>query len=246
MEVAGLDALETSIVQPESFWRRAWGRDVAQDGRHRDRVRGVAAGRVGWKPSYVLPGPIAVLGRLAEDSRRPSCGHAIAITLRRGAYGFAVAIVIGVTIGALVSPVRGPPGGHRVADHRAPDHALDRLVPARDPAVQAHRGGDHVRGRPRRRPVDRQRPDPRHRPHPAGAPPRRAGARRTRPRRVPPRDPAGGDAVVRRRAQERLGVRVAVADGRRAARRDRVHVVARVPAPGQPGAGRTPRACWRS
>ena len=39
-----------------------------------------------------------------------------------------------------------------------PDDAVDRVVPARDPAVQAHRGGDHVRRRARRGAVDRQRP----------------------------------------------------------------------------------------
>ena len=54
-------------------------------------------------PDYVLPGPIAVLGRLAEEMQTPEMWAAIATTLRRGAYGFAVAIVIGVTIGALVS-----------------------------------------------------------------------------------------------------------------------------------------------
>ena len=53
-------------------------------------------------------------------------------------------------------------------------HAVDRLVPARDPAVQALRGRDPLRRRARRRAVDRERPHQRHRPHPAAAAARRA------------------------------------------------------------------------
>ena len=67
---------------------------------------------------------------------------------------------------------------HRLADHRAADDAVDRVVPARDPALRAERGRDLLRRRARRGAVDRQRPHQRHRPHPADPAARRARARR--------------------------------------------------------------------
>ena len=57
----------------------------------------------GWKPEYALPGPRAVLARLWEDLQTAELWEAIGITLRRGVWGFAIAIVIGVVVGALVS-----------------------------------------------------------------------------------------------------------------------------------------------
>jgi len=104
VEVAGLDALETSLIQRESLARRIWAATWPKA-----IALGIAFGVwqvVVWLkiwPSYVLPGPIAVLGRLAEELQTPEMWAAIATTLRRGAYGFAVAIVIGTAIGALVS-----------------------------------------------------------------------------------------------------------------------------------------------
>ena len=206
VEVAGLDALETSLVQRESLARRAVGRDLAQGRRDRDRVRGLAAGRVA--------GDLAVLRAARADRRARAAGrgapdardvgrhrdHAASrgLRLRRGDRHRHHDRRPG-------QPVRGAPGRHRVADHGAPDHAVDRLVPPRDPAVQAHRGGDHLRGRAGRRPVDRQWPDPRHRPHPAGAPPGRAGAGRAGHRGVPARDPAGGDALASSRGSRTAG-----------------------------------------
>ena len=104
VEVAGLDALETPLVQRPSLARRAWASIWPKA-----MAIGIAFGvwqLVVWLeiwPEYVLPGPIAVLQRLAEDLQTPEMWAAIFTTLRRGAYGFTVAIVIGVTIGALVS-----------------------------------------------------------------------------------------------------------------------------------------------
>jgi NitT/TauT family transport system permease protein len=106
-EVAGLDALETPLVKPESFWRRAWAATWP-------KVAALAIAFTawelvvlsGWKPVYVLPSPIDVLDRLVTELQTVELWQAIAITLRRGLWGFALAIVIGVAIGAAVSRFR--------------------------------------------------------------------------------------------------------------------------------------------
>ena len=59
----------------------------------------------GWKPDYVLPGPAAVLGRLAEDLRHADFYVGVAITLRRALIGYAIAVAIGSTVGILVARV---------------------------------------------------------------------------------------------------------------------------------------------
>ena len=59
----------------------------------------------GWKPDYVLPGPAAVLGRLAEDLRHADFYVGVAITLRRALIGYAIAVAIGSAVGILVARV---------------------------------------------------------------------------------------------------------------------------------------------
>lgn len=103
-EVAGLDALETRAVGRESLGRRAWAALWP-------KALALFIALTVWQvvvwlriwPEYVLPGPIAVFQRLAADLATPQMWGAILTTLRRGAYGFAVAIVIGTAIGVLVS-----------------------------------------------------------------------------------------------------------------------------------------------
>ena len=104
VEVAGLDALETPLVQRPSLARRAWA-SLWPKALAIAIAFGVWAAVVlmGIWPEYVLPGPIAVLQRLAEGLQTPELWGAILTTLRRGAWGFAVAIVIGTAIGVLVS-----------------------------------------------------------------------------------------------------------------------------------------------
>jgi NitT/TauT family transport system permease protein len=106
-EVAGLDALEAPIVRPESIWRRAWAATWP-------KVAAIAIAFTawelvvlsGWKPTYVLPSPIDVLDRLITEIQTVELWQAIGITLRRGLWGFVLAIVIGVAIGAAVSRFR--------------------------------------------------------------------------------------------------------------------------------------------
>jgi NitT/TauT family transport system permease protein len=60
----------------------------------------------GWQPEYVLPGPVPVIQALWEGLSTGTLVHATAVTLERAAFGFGVALVIGVLVGALVSRVR--------------------------------------------------------------------------------------------------------------------------------------------
>src|SRR6266567_7746358 len=59
----------------------------------------------GWRPDYVLPGPLPVFQRLSEDLSRPDFYVGVAITLRRALVGYAVAIAIGSAVGLLVARV---------------------------------------------------------------------------------------------------------------------------------------------
>lgn len=59
----------------------------------------------GWKPDYVLPGPLPVLTKLVEDLKDSSFYGGVAITLRRALIGYALAVVIGTTVGILVARV---------------------------------------------------------------------------------------------------------------------------------------------
>ena len=138
----------------------------------------------GWKPEYVLPGPrrrrrLAV-GHHRRRARAPGRGDHVPAGDRR------LRRVDRHRCRHRPRRVqledRAP--GDRLDDHRHPDDAVDRLVPAGHRAVPARRGGDPLRRHPRRRPGDRQRADHRHRPRPSAAAPRRAGDRRPR-RRAP-------------------------------------------------------------
>ena len=127
----------------------------------------------GWRPEYVLPAPATVFERLGELIADGTVFEALKVTGERALYGYAAALVIGVVLGSLVASskiIRSAVGSH---DHRAADDAVDRLVPARHPALPAVRTGHHVRGRARCRTVDRQRSDHRRRPCTADAPARR-------------------------------------------------------------------------
>ncbi len=57
----------------------------------------------GWRPEYVLPPPATVFRRLGELIADGTVGSALVTTLERAAYGFTLALVIGIVIGGLVS-----------------------------------------------------------------------------------------------------------------------------------------------
>jgi NitT/TauT family transport system permease protein len=105
-ELAGLDALEVPVAPRESRGRRLWSATWP-------KLMATGLGLLiwqlvvwsGWKPEYVLPGPVAVFETLAEMIADGVVGEAIVITMQRAIIGFAIAIVIGVIVGSLVARV---------------------------------------------------------------------------------------------------------------------------------------------
>jgi NitT/TauT family transport system permease protein len=56
-----------------------------------------------WRPDYLLPGPVAVFGRLGQDLRDADLYSALLTTGTRAAVGFALALVLGLVLGLAVS-----------------------------------------------------------------------------------------------------------------------------------------------
>lgn len=109
-ELAGLDNLELADAargdrhrRAARLWAAAWPKLAAV-------VLGVALWQLvvwtHWKPEYVLPGPRAVFSELWGGLRDGSLLDALGITARRALAGFALAIVVGLPLGAVVSQVR--------------------------------------------------------------------------------------------------------------------------------------------
>jgi NitT/TauT family transport system permease protein len=59
----------------------------------------------GWKPDYVLPGPLPVFQRLSQDLSHADFYMGAAITLRRALIGYAIAVAIGSMVGILVARI---------------------------------------------------------------------------------------------------------------------------------------------
>jgi NitT/TauT family transport system permease protein len=59
----------------------------------------------GWRPDYVLPGPLPVFQRLAQDLSLPDFYAGVGVTLRRALVGYAIAVVIGSALGLLIARV---------------------------------------------------------------------------------------------------------------------------------------------
>jgi len=81
---------------------------------------GLAAWQVvvwsGWKPDYVLPGPVPVFQRLAEDLSQPAFYVGVGATMRRALVGYSIAVAIGCTLGLLVArvPILRKAVGHAI------------------------------------------------------------------------------------------------------------------------------------
>ncbi len=60
----------------------------------------------GWRPEYVLPAPATVFQRLGELIADGTVASALVTTAERAAYGFSMALVIGVVVGSMVSSSR--------------------------------------------------------------------------------------------------------------------------------------------
>jgi NitT/TauT family transport system permease protein len=105
-EVAGLDALDAFDAGPPRrarLWRSSWPKLAAV-------VLGLGIWQAvvwsRWKPDYVLPGPGTVLPRLWHELGKATTWRALGITGQRAGVGFAVSLVIGVVVGALVARSR--------------------------------------------------------------------------------------------------------------------------------------------
>ena len=60
----------------------------------------------GWRPDYVLPGPVPVIERLLQDLRQPDFLIGVVVTLRRALAGYLVAAAIGSALGIMVARIR--------------------------------------------------------------------------------------------------------------------------------------------
>jgi NitT/TauT family transport system permease protein len=101
-ELAGLDALELTVPQKKSraarIWSSVW-----------PKLGAIAIALAfwqlvywsGWRSEVVLPAPATVFEALFDDFG--TFVDAAVVTLQRGIYGFAIAIVIGTVLGALVA-----------------------------------------------------------------------------------------------------------------------------------------------
>lgn len=105
--VHGLDVLEAGGGVVESRWARLWAVSWP-------KLAAIALAVLiwqavvwsGWKPSYSLPGPVAVFELLWARILDGTIPQAAWITMQRAVLGFALALVIGLVVGALVSQVR--------------------------------------------------------------------------------------------------------------------------------------------
>jgi NitT/TauT family transport system permease protein len=105
--LAGLDALELGGGERHRVTSRIWGRlwPIA-----------LAVGLVlliwqavvwsGRWPEYVLAGPVETFGVLRERLTTAEYWEAIAVTMRRAVTGFAISVLIGLVVGALVSRIK--------------------------------------------------------------------------------------------------------------------------------------------
>jgi NitT/TauT family transport system permease protein len=106
-ELSGLDNLEVELPQAPSrlmgLWSAAWPKLAAA-------AIGLGAWQLlvwsHWRPSYILPGPGPVLGRLWHDLVAGNLADAIATTLRRAVTGYLAAVVIGTLLGLAVAQSR--------------------------------------------------------------------------------------------------------------------------------------------
>jgi NitT/TauT family transport system permease protein len=106
-ELAGLDALEddgrVAADRPARMWAAAWPKLAAL-------ALAVALWQLvvlsGWKPRYVLPPPVEVARELGRLLATGAFWQALAVTGRRAVTGYALAIAVGLLVGALVASVR--------------------------------------------------------------------------------------------------------------------------------------------
>jgi NitT/TauT family transport system permease protein len=102
--LAGLDALDLPVARPRPrsarIWSATWPK-LAAFGIFLLIWQIVAWS--GWKPSYVLPGPVSALSSFSDYVQTAHFWDALSRTLRRAFQGYLLAVAIGVALGIAVS-----------------------------------------------------------------------------------------------------------------------------------------------
>ncbi|WP_433514028.1 ABC transporter permease [Nonomuraea sp. CA-143628] len=106
-QLAGLDALELASEQRAGVASRIWARLWPM-------LTAVALVLVAWElvvlsgrwPEYVFAGPITTFQDLGHRLGDPEFYQAVATTMRRAVTGFALAVLVGLVVGAAVSRVK--------------------------------------------------------------------------------------------------------------------------------------------
>jgi NitT/TauT family transport system permease protein len=107
-EMSGLDALELAATTGERgrlarVWAGVWPKLLAI-------AIGVLVWQIvvwsGWKPDYLLPGPVAVAKGLGDIVPHGEFWSAVVTTMRRAVTGFALAAVIGFLLGIAVARIK--------------------------------------------------------------------------------------------------------------------------------------------
>jgi NitT/TauT family transport system permease protein len=104
--LAGLDALDTPTYAAGTVLARTWRATWPKLGA---LALFLLAWQVvvwtGWKPDYVLPGPVPVFREFFREAGTGAFYDAILRTLTRAFEGYAVSVVLGVVLGLLVARV---------------------------------------------------------------------------------------------------------------------------------------------
>ncbi len=106
-DLRGLDALDTPRVEAPgrgaAVWSSTWPKLLAV-------ALALATWQLvvwsGWKPTYVLPGPLEVLSQLGTEITSSKFAEAVARTLQRAVTGFTLAVTVGSILGLAVSQSR--------------------------------------------------------------------------------------------------------------------------------------------
>lgn len=104
-EIRGHDTLDLSPTPrlAHSVWRAAWPKLAAL---------AISLGLwqlvaiSGWRPSYVLPGPVPVFADLGSQLATGDFWGAVGVTMTRGVVGFFIAAALGLVLGVLVARSR--------------------------------------------------------------------------------------------------------------------------------------------
>ena len=218
-EIRGLDVLEIPRTERDPLqvrlWKAAWPKLMAL---------GIGLGvwelvvLSGWKPTFVLPPPHLVFGRLWADLGTGTFRQAVGNTMERAFVGFAIAILIGTLVGLAVSQSRilRSAVGSLIAGFQSMPSIV--WFPFAILLFGLTESRDSLRGDPRSSAGGCERTNRRNRSHPPDLVESRAHTGCSGPSVLAPCCPASSTPGLRGRAQTGMGVRLAITDGRRTAR----------------------------